>query len=71
MVEAAVGGVPQVVTRRGIPAAVVISAEEYERMTAGRARTTSLAEYLLGMPPALEDPDEFERIPLEPRNLRR
>jgi antitoxin Phd len=67
VVDAAVRGQPQVVTRRGIEAAVVISHDEYTRMTVARAkRRPSMAEYLLGGA-RVEDGEPFERIQLRPR----
>lgn len=65
LVEAALAGEPQWVTRRGKPVTVVLSAEEYERLQrCERATAPAFAELLLDMP---QDDDEFERIPLQPR----
>lgn len=69
VVRAAERGEPQIVTRRGVETAVVISREEFERLS-GRPASAhgSLAESLLAMP-ASEDPADFERIELAPRDL--
>ena len=65
VVEAATRGVPQRVTRRGKPAVVVISVEDYERLQLlEKAASPTLADLLLAMP---RDDEEFERRPLRPR----
>lgn len=53
VVDAAVMRMPQLVTRRGKPAVVVLSVDEYERLTeaAGAARG-SFADHLLSIPQA-------------------
>jgi antitoxin Phd len=67
VVDAALRGQPQVVTRRGVETAVVISHDEYTRMTAVHAeRRQSIAEYLLDGP-TVDGGDAFERIKLRPR----
>ncbi len=67
VVDAALAGAPQRVTRRGKPAVVVVSVEEYERLRhLERAQAPSLAELLLAIP---QDDGEFERLPLEPRSI--
>ena len=67
VVDAALAGEPQRVTRRGQPAVVVLAVEEYERLCLlGKANAPSLSELLLEIP---QDDGEFERIPLEPRPL--
>ena len=72
VVDAAVRGQPQVVTRRGIETAVIVSHDEYTRMTASRTRNgPSLADYLLNGPTVdAADGDVFERIKLRPRAAR-
>jgi len=51
VVEAALAGHPQEVTRRGKPAVVVLSAEEYHRLVASAAeQRESFAEHLLAFP---------------------
>ena len=67
VVDAALSGRPQIVTRRGVETAVVISHAEFTRMTATRSkRHPSLASYLVDGP-VLEGGDAFERIQLHPR----
>ncbi len=67
VVDAAREGKPQMVTRHGKPAAVVVSAEEYERLhELERAAAPSLAELLLAMP---RDDETFETAPLKPREV--
>ena len=59
VVNAAIEGTPQRVTRRGNPVVVVIAAEEYERLRyLEKAIAPSLADLLLAMP---QDDGEFER----------
>jgi antitoxin Phd len=70
VVDAAASGVPQIVTRRGVETAVVISYDEYERLSAQRLRTRpSLAEYLLGIPAASSENELFDRIELKARDV--
>jgi prevent-host-death family protein len=67
VVDAALAGEPQRVTRRGQPAVVVLAVEEYERLCLlEKANAPSLSELLLEIP---QDDGEFERIPLDPRSL--
>ena len=69
VVDAAARGEPQIVTRRGVETAVVISYDEYESITAvRRPPTSSLAEYLLAIPTASGDAGAIERIDLKPRD---
>lgn len=69
VVDAAARGEPQVVTRRGVETAVVISYREYERITAARGRRRpSLAAYLLAMPTAVGPGGAIDRIELEARD---
>jgi antitoxin Phd len=66
LVEAAQRGQPQLVTKRGAPAVVVVAAEEFERLEALRAqRVPSFAEHLLAMP---QDDEAFERIEVDLRD---
>jgi len=67
VVDAAVAGQPQEVTRRGKPAVVVLSAEEYHRLVAraGGARG-SFAEHLLGFP-GVPEAAEAARLQARPR----
>jgi antitoxin Phd len=55
VVEAALGGRPQEVTRRGKPAVVVLSATEYARLIAeaGQHRG-SFAEHLMSFPGGID-----------------
>ena len=67
VVEAALRGKPQTVTKRGKPAVIVLSIAEYERLARKAAPATpSFVEHLLSMP---QDDLEFERIPLDPRDV--
>ena len=67
LVNAALAGEPQRVTRRGHPAVVVLSAEEYERLCLLEAsHVPSLGELLLQIP---QDDQEFERSDIVPRSL--
>ncbi len=51
VVEAALAGTPQAVTRRGKPAVVVLSAEEYHRLLEGAVKAReSFADHLLAFP---------------------
>jgi antitoxin Phd len=69
VIDAALRGQPQVVTRRGIETAVIISHAEYQRITAAhRATREPLASYLLDVPrTGAGDDDPLERITLRPR----
>ncbi|MBP9049149.1 MAG: type II toxin-antitoxin system Phd/YefM family antitoxin [Tabrizicola sp.] len=65
VVEAALAGRPQEVTRRGRPAVVVLAVEEYERLVQVAAgRRESFAEHLLHFPGA-----EVERLQAKPRDV--
>lgn len=67
VVEAAVSGEPQLVTKRGKPAVVVLSVAEYERLERRHSpQTPSFVEHLMNIP---KDDGAFERIELEPRDL--
>ena len=67
VVEAARWGQPQLVTKRGAPAVVVIAVEDYARLRQAEQQTTpSFVDHLLAMP---IDGEEFERLELEPREL--
>ena len=69
VVEAAVAGDPQRVTRRGKPAVVVLAVEEYERLRRlDKAQAPTLADLLLAIP---QDDEEFERLrlPVRPVDL--
>lgn len=65
VVEAALSGRPQEVTRRGRPAVVVVAAEEYERLVLAAAeRRESFAEHLLHFPGG-----EVGRLQARPRDV--
>ncbi|NJO56220.1 MAG: type II toxin-antitoxin system Phd/YefM family antitoxin [Rhodospirillales bacterium] len=67
VVDAAVGGEPQVVTRHGKPTVVVVAASEYERLARiDRSAAPSFGEWLLAIP---QDDGSFERATLEPRDV--
>ena len=67
VVNAALDGDPQLVTRRGRPAVVVLAAEEYERLRAlEKAGAPSFVEHLLSIP---RDGEEFEPMPSDLRPL--
>ncbi len=65
VVEAALAGRPQEVTRRGRPAVVVLAVEEYERLVQVAAgQRESFAEHLLHFPGG-----EVERLQAKPRDV--
>ena len=65
LVNAALAGEPQRVTRRGQPAVVVLASEEYERLCrADRANAPSFVDLLLAIP---QDNEEIERQAIPPR----
>jgi prevent-host-death family protein len=65
VVDAALEGDPQRVTRRGKPAVVVLAVEEYERLRhLEKAQAPTFAELLLAIP---QDGGEFERVRLPSR----
>ena len=67
VVEAALAGDPQHVTRRGRPAVVVLAVDEYERLRSlEKANAPSFVDLLLAIPQGGED---FERIPLAARRM--
>ena len=67
LVNAAMAGEPQRVTRRGQPAVVVLAAEEYDRLcNLEESHVPSFGELLLEIP---QDDQEFERISIVPRSL--
>ena len=67
LVNAALAGEPQRVTRRGRPAVVVLSAEEYERLCLlDESHVPTFTELLLEIP---QDDQAFERRNITPRSL--
>ena len=67
LVNAALAGEPQRVTRRGQPAVVVLAEQEYERLCRmEKSNAPTLGELLLEIP---QDDQEFERLSLPDRPL--
>ena len=68
VVNAALDGSPQMVTRRGQPAVIVIAVEEYERLCKREPDyTPTFVEHLLDIPKGGDF--DFERWPLDLRPL--
>jgi len=57
VVDIALQGTPQVVTRRGIPVVVVVSADQYNLLTRKEQTDGGFARFLLSMPTGAEDSD--------------
>ena len=76
VVDAALAGEPQAVTRRGKPAVVVVGVEEWAR-TVAAAQATGFAAHLAAIPRGGEDDrdgadngaDPFARVPLTARDV--
>ena len=69
VVDAALAGDPQRVTRRGRPAVVVLAVDEYERLRLlEKANAPTFIEHLLAIPKGGPD-DLFDRAPLKPRDV--
>lgn len=67
VVDAAVAGEPQLVTRDGKPAVVVVAAETFERLKRlERTDRPSFADLLLSMP---QDGGSFEHSDVPPREI--
>jgi antitoxin Phd len=67
VVEAAQRGEPQLVTRRGVPAVVVLSADEYARLKAlGEQHAPSFVDQLLAMP---QDGEDFDQLQVALRDV--
>lgn len=66
VVEAACNGEPQTVTKRGKRAVVVLSVEEYDRLTGKAADRPSFGEHLLSAP---RGPFRLSRAKIKPRNI--
>lgn len=65
VVEAALAGRPQEVSRRGKPAVVVVAAEEYHRLLqAAQGSRGSFVEHLMAFPG-----EEIERAKASPRDV--
>ena len=68
LVDAALSGDPQRVTRRGRPAVVVVAVDEYERLRqAEKAGAPTFIDQLLAIPKGGPE-DLFERRPLKLRD---
>ena len=65
VVDAALAGEPQEVTRRGKPAVVVVGAEDWARMK-GATRASGFAAHLAAIPKG-DDADPFPRAAIESR----
>jgi prevent-host-death family protein len=67
LVNAALAGEPQRVTRRGQPAVVVLSAEEYDRLCRlERSHAPTFGQLLLEIP---QDGQVFQRLSIPTRPL--
>lgn len=67
VVRAALAGEPQLITRRGKPAVMVVAAEEYERLRRlEKANAPTFIELLLKIP---QDGQNFERMRLTSRSV--
>lgn len=65
VVDAALAGTPQQVSRRGKPAVIVLSAEEYRRLLGDAMKSReSFADHLLAFPGA-----ELSRAEAAPRDV--
>lgn len=65
VVDAALAGTPQEVTRRGKPAVVVLSADEYHRLLKEAVKSReSFADHLMAFPGG-----EFPRAEAKPRDV--
>lgn len=65
VVDAALAGTPQEVSRRGKPAVVILSADEYHRLVQGAVKAReSFAEHLMAFPGG-----EFPRAKAAPRDV--
>ena len=69
VVNAALDGAPQTVTRRGAPAVVVLAVEDYQRLCrAGKAGAPTFIEHLLAIPTGGPN-DLFDRPALKLRDI--
>ena len=67
VVDAALGGAPQRVTRRGRPVVVVVAVDEFERLCRlDSAAAPTFGRLLAAMP---TDDGEFERLEVSPRDI--
>jgi prevent-host-death family protein len=68
VVDAARRGEPQLVTKHGAAAVVVLAAEEYARLKALEERQApSFIDQLLAMP---RDDETFDRLEIDPRDAK-
>ena len=68
LVDAALAGEPQEVTRRGRPAVVVVGAEDWARMK-GEARASGFAAHLVAIPTTDDEIGPFPRMDMEDRTV--
>ena len=69
VVNAALSGEPQIVTRRGSPAVVVLAVEDYQRLCqAEKANAPNFIEHLLSIPRGGPE-DAFDGGPLKLRDV--
>ena len=69
VVNAALAGEPQRVTRRGVPAVVVLAVDDYQRLLqAEKTAAPDFIQHLLSIPKGGPE-DLFERIPLKLRDM--
>ncbi|WPL18336.1 prevent-host-death family protein [Thiorhodovibrio winogradskyi] len=67
VIDAALLGQPQWVTRRGKPVSVILSVEAYERLRQSeQATATSFSALLLQLP---QDDQAFERLSVQQRDV--
>jgi antitoxin Phd len=69
VLNAALAGEPQTVTRRGVPAVVVLAVEDYQRLCqAEKAGAPTFIEHFLSIPK--DGPEDlFDRLPLKLRDV--
>ncbi len=69
VVNAALDGTPQMVTRRGAPAVVVLAVDDYQRLCqAEKSGAPDFIEHLLAIPKGGPE-DLFDRVPLKLRDV--
>jgi antitoxin Phd len=67
VVDAARRGKPQLVTKRGAPAVVILATEEYARLKAlDEQQAPSFVDHLLAIP---QDDEAFDRLEVELRDM--
>ena len=65
VVDNALQGAPQVVTRRGIPVVVVVAADQYDVLIQKRQTNNGFADFLLSMPTEEEHTHDEDRGQLD------